>query len=384
MNTFELKTTIQFGEDALGFIGGQKGKKVFLVTDPFMIQSGLVDLVTGYLKDTEYKIFSDIVPDPPMELVVKGVDEMIGYCPDTVIALGGGSAIDAAKAILHFSREIGKLPAIKLIAIPTTSGTGSEVTSFSVITDSAKGVKYPLVSEALLPDIAILDSRLVESVPPAITADTGMDVLTHAIEAYVSTAATDFTDALAEKAVEMVFTYLKVSYQNKENNMAREKMHTASCMAGIAFNMASLGLNHAIAHNIGGKLHIPHGRTNAILLPYVIWYNAQIGQYGQKDYGKAATKYAELAKRAAIGGGNVRMCVKNLIHEIIKLEKEMKMPLSLEECNVPIGEIKAVMEEIAEGALKDNCIGTNPRTAKKKDIIDILQQAAERGHQTWI
>lgn len=378
MNTFELKTKILFGEDALCYIETQKGKKIFLVTDPFMIQSNLVANVTDYLKDSDYKIFSDVVPDPPMELVVKGVEQVIAYRPDVMIALGGGSAIDAAKAMMHFSREIGALPDMQFIAIPTTSGTGSEVTSFAVITDSQKGVKYPLVSEALLPDMAILDSRLVKSVPPAITADTGMDVLTHAIEAYVSTSATDFSDAMAQKAVELVFRYLKRSYFDAEDGEAKEKMHSASCMAGIAFNMASLGLNHAIAHNIGGKLHVPHGRTNAILLPHVIQYNAELNSYGQQNYNKAAVKYAELAKLSGFSGSNIRMYIKNLIHEIIKLEKEMKMPVSLLECNISLQDIRKAEEEIAEGALLDACIVTNPRKTVKKDILDIIHKASER------
>lgn len=374
MNTFELKTKVVFGQDSLQYLQTLAQKKVFIVTDPFMVKSGMIDFITKYLTKGSYEIFSDIVPDPPMELVVKGVEEVVSYKPDTVVALGGGSAIDAAKAIMHFAREIGKFDKMHFIAIPTTSGTGSEVTSFAVITDTQKGIKYPLVSDALIPDIAVLEPNLVKSVPPAIVADTGMDVLTHALEAYVSTKATDFSDAFAEKAVALVFQYLLRSYENSEDIEAKEKMHNASCLAGISFNLASLGLNHAIAHNIGGKLHIPHGRTNAILLPHVIEYNSNIVGFTPKDYTIAAEKYARLAKLIGISGATVRLSVKNLINEISRLMQRMKMPTKLTQCNVSLEEIKKEKKAISEGALKDACIITNPRLATLSDVQEIIHK----------
>lgn len=290
MKTFELKTKVIFGQEALSYLQNFRSKKIFLVTDPFMVTSGKIEEITKQLSSAEYVIFSDIVPDPPMELVVKGVTEATAFVPDIVLAIGGGSAIDAAKAIMHFSRQIGNLPDMMFVAIPTTSGTGSEVTSFAVITDKEKGVKYPLVSDALLPDIAILEPELVKSVPPPVVADTGIDVLTHAIEAYVSIDANDFSDAFAEKAVRLVFEYLYRSYASSDDMEAKEKMHNASNLAGIAFNLVSLGINHAIAHNIGGKLHVPHGRTNALLLPHVIEFNANVEGYRPNNYSVAARK----------------------------------------------------------------------------------------------
>lgn len=374
MNTFELKTKVIFGQEALHYLQTLGQKKIFIVTDPFMVKSGMIDSITKNLATGAYQIFSDIVPDPPMELVVKGVSEVTAYQPDVVVAVGGGSAIDAAKAIMHFSREIGKLEKMQFIAIPTTSGTGSEVTSFAVITDTQKGVKYPLVSDALIPDIAILEPNLVTSVPPAIVADTGMDVLTHALEAYVSTKATDFSDAFAEKAIALVFQYLLRSYESSEDIEAKERMHNASCLAGISFNLASLGLNHAIAHNIGGKLHIPHGRTNALLLPHVIEFNSNITGFTPKDYSEAAIKYAKVAKLIGVSGSTVRLSVKNLVNEITKLMQRMKMPVKLTQCNVSTEEILKEKKAIAEGALADACILTNPRVASSSDISEIIHK----------
>lgn len=375
MDTFEIKTSVQFGADALSSLGAIQGNKIFIVTDPFMVESKMVNKITERLENKEYHIFSNVVPDPPIELVVLGVNEVVEFRPDTLIAMGGGSAIDEAKAIMHFSKKIGNLPDMKFIAIPTTSGTGSEVTSFAVITDKEKGVKYPLVDQALLPDVAVLDADLVKSVPAAIVADTGMDVLTHSLEAYVSTKSNAFTDALAEKAVFSVFQYLVRSQKNANDSEAREQMHYASCLAGLAFDQTSLGVNHAIAHNIGGKLKIAHGRTNAILLPYVVEYNANLQDYQQSNYSAAARKYAALASMCGLGGMNIRTSVKNLIHQIQKMQKSMNMPVNFRDCHIKPEDYHKAEEEIALGALADACIVTNPRPVTKKDILDILKKA---------
>ena len=372
MNTFEIKTKVKFGQGALAYLEIFRGKRVFIVTDPFMVKSGMINKITEYLSEGQYEVFSEIVPDPPMGLVVKGVEAVTSFKPEAIIALGGGSAIDAAKAIMDFAKKIADLKDMQFIAIPTTSGTGSEVTSFSVITDEVKHVKYPLVSDEFLPNVAILEPELVKSVPSSIVADTGMDVLTHAIEAYVSTSATDFSDALAEKAVALVFEYLVRSYRSSEDIEAKEKMHNASCLAGLAFNLASLGINHAIAHNIGGKLHVSHGRTNAILLPHVIEFNSEIEGFSPNKYTIAAKKYAKLAKIVGIEGTNTRMLVRNFIHAITKLQHEMKMPTRLQECKISIEDINKLKQEIAKGALEDACIITNPRIATAGDILEII------------
>ncbi len=374
MESFEIKTDIYFGQGALNSLGQIGKKNVFIITDPFMIKSGTINKITDRLKEANVSIFSEIVPDPPIDLVVKGIEALSNSIPQVIIALGGGSAIDAAKAIMDFSKKIISLDHVEFIAIPTTSGTGSEVTSFSVITDKEKGVKYPLVSPTLLPDKAILDPELVKTVPAMITADTGMDVITHALEAYVSTKANDFTDALAEKALILAFNYLEKAYKDGNDMVAREKMHNASCLAGIAFNSASLGINHSIAHSIGGKLHIPHGRTNSILLPYVIEYNANLGGYDEKEYTVAAKKYHNIAKLLGLPVNNVRMGVRNLINLIKNMQKSMKMPISLKDCNIDAKVLGEVKEEIAIAALKDACTPTNPRIPSKEDIIRILEK----------
>ncbi|WP_195971236.1 1-propanol dehydrogenase PduQ [Clostridium thermobutyricum] len=374
MRNFKIKTNIYFGDGSLEHLQNIQGKKIFIVTDPFMVKSKTVDKITDKLVGKEYKIFSDVVPDPPINIIVSGIEQIGKFNPDTIIALGGGSAIDAAKAIMDFAKKIIDIKEVEFIAIPTTSGTGSEVTSFAVITDKEKGVKYPIVSDDLLPNLAILDSELVKSVPNVITADTGMDVLTHAIEAYVSKNATDFSDALAEKAVSLVFKYLIRAYKDGNDMEAREKMHNASCLAGIAFNSASLGINHSMAHVLGAKFKIPHGRINSILLPHVIEYNADISGYDSRNYTNEAIKYSNLAKILGLSNSNVRINVRNLINEIKKMQKSMNMPTTISECNVNINEILKLKDEIAEIAIKDACTITNPRTPEKNDIINILQK----------
>ncbi|MDO5425555.1 MAG: 1-propanol dehydrogenase PduQ [Eubacteriales bacterium] len=375
METFQIKPTVYFGNGALGCLREICGGRVFLVTDPFMVKSGLSGLVTEKLSGREYKIFDQVVPDPPLALVAQGVSELLEFQPDTVVALGGGSAIDEAKAILFFAGKTGRLGKVFLVAVPTTSGTGSEVTAFAVITDKEKGVKYPLVDEEMLPDAAVLDVELVKTLPFSVAADTGMDVLTHAIEAYVSTKANGFTDALAQAAVAAVLKYLVRSCKDPEDLEARERMHEASCLAGMAFNQASLGLNHAIAHNIGGRFGVPHGRANAVLLPHVIAFNAQLGDFGQRDFSRAAKKYAELADFIGIGGGTVRAGVKNLVREIRKLERELKMPGNFRECGIGAEEFEREIEAVAAGALEDRCLETNPRSAGKEDILEILRKS---------
>lgn len=375
MKDFKINTRVSFGENSLDSLRKLEIKKAFVVTDPFMVKCGAIKNVTDILEDMKvnYTVFDDIVPDPPIEKVVQGVSAFLAAAPDTVIVLGGGSAIDAAKAIKDFAIKINGEGKVYFIAIPTTSGTGSEVTSFAVITDKEKNIKYPLVSDDLLPDMAILDPKLVVTVPKVITADTGMDVLTHAIEAYVSTESSDFSDALAEKAIRLVFENLLKAYSEGTNIEAREKMHNASCIAGMAFNNASLGLNHGIAHVLGAKFKIPHGRINSILLPHIIKFNANINGYCEKECNETAKKYGEISKILHISAPNTKLAVNNLVSAIIKLQKQMGMPTSLREQGVSKKDLDLLKEEIAKVALKDACTKTNPRIPKLEEVICLIE-----------
>ena len=298
MKSFDIKTKIYFGEQALDRLTEIPYNKILIITDPFMAESSLIQLITEPLKkgNKQFEIYKNIVPDPPIDKISEGVVKMLDYRPDAIVAVGGGSAIDSSKAIREFALKIDHYADVALIAIPTTSGTGSEVTSFAVVSDNKEHKKFPLVSRDLTPDEAILDAELVKSVPPAITADTGMDTFTHALEACVSTDRNEFSNALAEKAVELCGVFLLRAYLDGNDTHARQKMHSASCLAGMAFNSASLGLNHSMAHQLGAEFHIPHGRANAMLLPHIISFNSDIDKNSKsrKEYLPAVKHYSTI------------------------------------------------------------------------------------------
>lgn len=381
MESFDIKTKIYFGDNALDRLASLPYHKVLVITDPFVVKSGMIQMITYRLSDggCEFEVFSDVVPDPPIEKISVGVKAMLEYNPDAVVAVGGGSAIDSAKAIREFANKVTKRDDVAMIAIPTTSGTGSEVTSFAVVSDPAKNMKYPLVSDTLLPTEAILDADLVKSVPPAITADTGMDVLTHAIEAYVSINNNEFSAALAEKSIEIVGVFLLRSYLDNNDTHARKKMHVASCLAGLAFNSASLGLNHGIAHAIGAKFHIPHGRSNAIVLPHVIEYNSDINIHSKSkpEYLPAVRKYVNVAKLLGLNNFNEITTVRALVSWIQFMLKEMNIPISISQCGVGRKEYFDSIEEMAEKAISDACTATNPRVPTKEDVMTILAHMYE-------
>ncbi|MCE5172331.1 iron-containing alcohol dehydrogenase [Paenibacillus profundus] len=376
MDKISMKTDIYMGQGALDRLTEWRNKRIFIVTDPFMVKSGMINMLFERLHESnEQYIFSNIVPDPPVEVVTEGVEALGAFQADLMIAIGGGSAIDAAKAMKIFAQKILDQRDMPFVAIPTTSGTGSEVTSFSVISDKKKNIKYPLVSDDMLPQEAILDPELVKSVPDFITADTGMDVLTHAIEAYVSTKANDISDALAEKAIKLVFAYLPRAYKDGNDLEAREKMHNASCLAGMAFNIASLGLNHGIAHVAGAKFKIAHGRMNSLLLPYVIEFNADYKPgYGKEESNAAAARYAEISKSLGLQASNAKSGVRSLVQAIKQLQKQLRMPQTLRDCNVELGTLKEMSAAIAEGALQDGCTATNPRVPAASDVVEILNK----------
>ncbi|AGY77482.1 1-propanol dehydrogenase PduQ [Clostridium autoethanogenum] len=376
MTIFNIKPTICFNRGSIEYLKNIKNKRVCIVTDPFMLKSGTADKIIDILKDNkvEYEIFSEIKPDPPIEIVAMGVNKMRIFKPDVVIALGGGSSIDATKSIIFFTIKIlntngGNYKKPLFVAIPTTSGTGSEVTSFSVITMG--GTKFPLINDELVPDIAIIDANLVKTVPQRITADTGMDVLTHAIEAYVSTKSSDYTDALAEKVVKLVFDYLLRAYRDGNDVLAREKLHNASCMAGMAFTNASLGINHSMAHTLGGKFHIPHGRANAILLPYVIEYNANLKSENETESGK---KYANLSRILGLPCASTNEGVRSIIAAIKILMNATNTPMNLQEVNIDKLDFLNELENMVNDALNDKCTATNPRKTSKEEIAKLFEE----------
>ena len=379
MYKISYKTELHVGKGALQQLSHYKNEHILVVADPFLKTSGTLDTILANFDDSnDIVVFTDIVPDPPIETVVAGIKSAGDKPISIVLSIGGGSAIDASKAMYYFAKKQGAFSEAILIAIPTTSGTGSEVTDFSVITDADKGTKYPLVTSEILPDVAILDADLVMSLPSNITADTGMDVLTHAIEAYVSTEATDFSDALAEKAIKLVFEYLPKAYKNGQDVEAREKMHAASTLAGMAFNTAYLGINHSLAHAAGAKFHVPHGRLNSILMPHVIQYNAGIdlnNRSRQAADKTVASRYQDIAKLLGCSASSPVSGVRQLVEAIKKLQRKLEMPTSLREYGVKADAFAQYKVEISEAALHDGCTPTNPRVPTAEELLKVLEKA---------
>ena len=378
MKSFDIKTRIYFGDQALDRLAEIPYQKVLVITDPFIAQGDLIELVTGPLRkgNKQFEIFKDVVPDPPIEKISEGVKKMLEYKPDAIVAVGGGSAIDSSKSIREFALRVDNYAEVGLIAIPTTSGTGSEVTSFAVVTDPAEKVKYPLVSYSMMPDEAILDAELVKSVPPAITADTGMDVFTHALEACVSINRSDFSNALAEKAIEICGVFLLRAYLDGNDTHARQKMHSASCLAGPAFNTASLGLNHGMAHQLGATFHIPHGRANAMLLPHIIEFNSDINKHSKSrdTYLPAVKRYATVAQILGLSSYNKIMTVRSLVNWVQFMLKEMDIPLAISQIGtISEEEYFGAIDRMADAALADACTATNPRVPSKDDVIRIYK-----------
>ena len=378
MKSFDIKTKIYFGDQALDRLAEIPYQKVLVVTDPFIAQGELIKLVTEPLKkgNKQFEIFKDVVPDPPIEKISEGVKKMLEYRPDAIVAVGGGSAIDSSKSIREFALRVDHYAEVGLIAIPTTSGTGSEVTSFAVVTDPAEKVKYPLVSYSMMPDEAILDAELVKSVPPSVTADTGMDVFTHALEACVSINRSDFSNALAEKAIEICGVFLLRAFLDGSDMHARQKMHSASCLAGLAFNTASLGLNHGMAHQLGATFHIPHGRANAMLLPHIIEFNSDINKHSKsrETYLPAVKRYATVAQILGLSSYNKIMTVRSLVNWVQFMLKEMDIPLSISQIGtISEEEYFGAIDRMADAALADACTATNPRVPTKDDVIRIYK-----------
>lgn len=373
MSIFSVPTRILSGEAAFEQLKAYAITRACIICDPFVAKSGLLNKLLKVLAEmgANHRIFSDIRPDPDTDLVVEGLQQILEHKPDAVIAVGGGSAIDAAKAISFLYQKNTGAQKPLCVAVPTTSGTGSEATNFAVITDKATHIKYPLVHDRLLPDVAILDPSLICSVPPAITADTGMDVLTHAVEAYVALEASDFTDALAEKAVRLIVQYLPVAYREGTDLEAREHVHNASCMAGVAFTHAQLGINHSIAHALGGHYRLPHGRANAIVLPHVIAFNAGLREAGG-DNRRAAERYARLATQVGVEAFNPQQAVRGFIALIEGMLDQFSIPRTLEKAGVQEAAFRKDLPELAKIALADACTASNPRRVDQRQMEQLI------------
>ncbi|OBR97102.1 aldehyde-alcohol dehydrogenase [Clostridium ragsdalei P11] len=378
MARFTLPRDIYFGENSLETLKNLDGKKaVIVVGGGSMKRFGFLDKVVDYLKEAgiESKLIEGVEPDPSVETVMNGAKLMREYGPDLIISIGGGSPIDAAKAMwifyeypeFTFKEAVVPFGLPKLrqkatfIAIPSTSGTATEVTAFSVITDYKAKIKYPLADFNLTPDIAIIDPVLAQTMPPKLTAHTGMDALTHAIEAYVAGLHSVFSDPLAIQAIVMVNQYLIKSYN--EDKEARDQMHLAQCLAGMAFSNALLGITHSLAHKTGAVFHIPHGCANAIYLPYVIDFNKKA----------CAPRYADIARSLKLPGNTDDELVDSLTNMIKDMNKSMDIPLTLKDYGVDEKEFKDSEDFIAHNAVLDACTGSNPRSINDAEMKKLLE-----------
>ena len=406
MQWFKIPPKLYFERGATQYLSKMPGiSRVLIVTDETMQKLGYADKVEYYLRKrkqpVQIEVFADIEPDPSVETVRRGTAVMARFQPDCIVALGGGSPMDAAKAMwlfyeypdtdfkaikmkfLDIRKRVYKYPRLgtkaQFVAIPTTSGTGSEVTSFAVITDKNSGnTKYPLADYELTPDVAIIDPEYVYSLPGAVVADTGMDVLTHAIEAYVSVMANDYTDGLAIKAIQLVFENLEQSFLTGDP-AAREKMHNASTIAGMAFANAFLGINHSLAHKLGAEFGLAHGRTNAILMPHVIRYNAgrptKFQSFPKYEYFKADVRYAEIARLIGLPAGSTADGVESLIQAVRKLNRALGIPESFQAAGVDEKQFLACVGTLADRAFEDQCTTANPRLPLVKELEELYRKA---------
>ena len=359
MNRFEAPTQIISGPGAVSALSDFHPRRLMIVTDPYFHENGTAARIGAASKAETIQYYTGIKPDPTVSLAAEGTAALKAFGPDVLVALGGGSAMDCAKAMLYFSGS-----SAFFVAVPTTSGSGSEVTDFSILTHN--GIKHPLIDPKLRPKAAILDSDLLKSLPPKLIADTGFDAISHAVEAFVATGAGAISDSLARDAFCTVLALLPASYGGDVSR--RLRIHEASTMAGLAFNQAGLGLCHAISHALGGMYHIPHGRLNAILLPAVIGCNGHA----------AGEKYAKLSAAAGFVGNAPAIAVRNLKNALIRLRRELNMPATLQQAGVNPLQLRQDMEAIVKAALADPCCQTNPQRVEDFMIRRILEEVAGR------
>ena len=359
MDEFDCRTRIISGYGTVRHLAELGSKRLFLVTDPYFARNGVGDRVAKAAKAEQVEVFSQVRPDPTVELAAEGTAKLRAFGADVIVALGGGSAMDCAKAMAYFAKG-----EARLVAIPTTSGSGSEVTDFAILTHQR--VKHPLIDRRLRPELAILDGELLTQLPPGLVADGGFDVLTHALEAYVAKGAGAITDALAQEAFRCAYGLLPASFAGRTE--VRLKVHQAATMAGIAFSQAGLGLCHAMSHSLGGMFHVPHGRLNAILLPAVVGFNAHV----------AGEKYAKIARAAGIGGSADSLAVRNLRNSLVRLRRDLKLPETLVQAGVSPRDVWAATDRIVEATLADPCCASNPMKVEDFVVRRILEEVTGR------
>lgn len=360
MKGFQCKTKIISGDNAVCALKEMGIKRLLLVTDPYFAKNGEAERLAKETGALQTEIFDNVQPDPNVKEVAEGEIRMRKFRPDTIVCLGGGSAIDCGKAIRFFGKEN-----IKLVAIPTTSGSGSEVTDFAVITHEK--IKYPLVDSSVYPDVAILDSTFLSDMPASLIADSGFDVISHALEGMVAKNSGTLSETLSKEAFRITYTLLLRSFNGEQN--VRLKIHEASCMAGLAFSHAGLGICHALSHAIGGMFHVPHGRLNAILLPYVVDCNAAA----------IGNKYAAAARYAGIAGSTDTVAVRNLRNGIIRLRRELRMPETLLQAGVEPESVREKSHNIVKAAMEDTCYGTNPVPVDESSLMHIIKEVTYSG-----
>ena len=384
-------------------------KKAFIVTDTFLYNNGYTKPITDKLDEMgiTYDCFFEVAPDPTLQCAQKGLEKLTAFAPDTIIALGGGSAMDAAKIMwlmyehpecnfedlamdfMDIRKRVYVFPKMgvkaMMVAIPTSSGTGSEVTPFAIITDATTGTKWPIADYELMPNMAIIDADYMMGQPKGLTSASGIDALTHALEAYASIMATDYTDGLALKAAKLIFDYLPSAYEKgADDPIAREKMANASTLAGLAFSNAFLGVCHSMAHKLGAYHHLPHGIANALLIEHVMRYNAdpapvKMGTFSQYPYPHAKERYCEMARFIGIQGKNDDEVFENFIKAIAELKAKVGIKRTIKEYGVTEEDFMATLDEMVENAFNDQCTGANPRYPLMKEIKEMYLKAYHEG-----
>ena len=368
MQRFFCQTEIVYGAGALDALQEETVHSVLIVSDPFFAKNGEAARIGALIPGASVTIFGEVTPDPTLELVTQGLALLQQCRPELLIALGGGSAIDTAKGIAHGAANPDAMICLtenrpRFCAIPTTSGTGSEVTSFSILTHN--GTKYPLIDRQMVPDLAILDSDLLTALPASLVADAGMDILSHCLEAIAATGATPFSDALASHSFSLVLQKLPASFRG--DTQVRGEIHLAATMAGMAFEQAGLGVCHALSHALGGAFHLPHGRLNAILLPAVVQFNAQ----------SVADRYAKLARQCGIGGSGDAIAVRNLVSALRRLRKTLRLPDTLKQAGIQ--DLQQKMPQILHSAMQDACLHQSPPGLRSRPTGDFTG-----GHAAWM